>query len=172
MLRLVLCLIIVIFSALAGWSKASVYTNRIEELQNLTANLKYLEAEMGFRMEPIPVILTRLGESRKDSGGVFFSEVAGLLAEEQGLTLRQAWEKGFVRAYGENVLAAGDKRVVMELGCQLGQTDMQAQRRLFSHCFSGLGLQEEAARQEARIKGRMYRGLGVSIGVLAAVLLL
>ncbi len=170
MIKILLCLVVVIFSGLAGWSKASVYTRRVRALTDLTANLKYLESEMGYRMEALPVLFARIGENRRESGGAFFTETARLLETREADTLWSAWVQSVDQVYGADVLLPEDRRIIEELGYELGRTDMETQRSLFSHCYEGLARQADAAREQARVRGRMYRTLGISAGILTAIL--
>lgn len=172
MIKLILCGVVVLFSALAGWSKASVYSERVTLLTDLTTNLKYLESEMGYRMEPVPVILKRIGETRTNRGGAFFSETARLLESREAGSLREAWSAGMEHAFGTDVLTSEDRTIIEELGYELGGTDMASQRAMFAHCFTGLEQQTSAAKEDARVRGKMYRGLGISAGILTAVLFL
>lgn len=172
MIKGFLCIVIILFSALAGWSKASIYSDRVKELTNLTTNLKYLESEMGYRMEPIPAILSRIGESRGGKAGTFFTETVRLLKDQEAETLWEAWILSLNHVYGKDALSAEDKKIIEELGYELGRTDMETQRGLFAHCYTGLSRQAASAAEESRTRGRMYKGLGVSVGILTAILLL
>lgn len=171
-LKWALCAALCGFSSLAGFLKASSYSQRVRLLARLETNLKYLETEMGYRKEPLPGLLKKIGEHSGDTAGDFFIRTAELLLQRESLSLRDAWCKSIEETLPEDILTEEDRMILSELGYELGGTDMESQSAMFAHCFSGLSSQLEGAKSERRLKGRMYRGLGVSLGVLAAVLFL
>ena len=172
MMRLVLCILIILCCAFSGFLKASVFSSRIRILQDLMTNLNYLQSEMEYSMEPVPMLLKRIGESRRDQEGGFFLEAEKLLSEKREKNLYDAWEKAIDMVYEENGLSKEDKKILKVLGYELGKTDMENQKRLFEHCFCQLKQQMTQAKEEAAVKGRMYRSLGISMGILIAVVFL
>lgn len=172
MIKWIFCAVLAISSALAGFCKASCYTERVRLLSRLTTALKYLEAEMSYRQEPLPVLLARIGQNSGGVTGSFFFRTAELLTARRASTLQEAWRQSIEEVLPADILTEEDITILEELGYELGGTDMASQKAMFAHCFCGLAAQLETAKAAQHVLSRMYRGLGISAGVLAAVLLL
>ncbi|HYE67847.1 MAG TPA: stage III sporulation protein AB, partial [Anaerovoracaceae bacterium] len=74
--------------------------------------------------------------------------------------------------YLESALNKEDKRIIADLGIELGKTDMESQSGMFQRTFSMLEAQTAEAIEEKKTKGKMYKSLGSAIGVLIVILLI
>lgn len=87
------------------------------------------------------------------------------------LNIRKAWQDSLKKSPPEYICAE-ELSILEELGETLGSTDIQGQLdSLSSHKEAIRGLICEAER-ERREKGRLYRILGVTVGLFAAVILI
>ena len=62
--------------------------------------------------------------------------------------------------------------MIKDLGLQLGKSDIQGHAGVFSLTEAKLEAQIQEASEEKKAKGKMYRGLGFSAGILIAVILI
>ncbi|MBR2001017.1 MAG: stage III sporulation protein AB [Firmicutes bacterium] len=70
---------------------------------------------------------------------------------------------------------AHDREVLelwMRLGRQLGRGGVDQQMQLFQHCFRELDRIETDVAEECKIQSKMYRSLGICLGVFLTVLLI
>ena len=172
MLKLLIYLTIIGSGAGAGFLMARSYDNRIFHLQDLITLLKILEAEMKYRQDPLPVLLSKIGELSSSLAGKFFLRVCHGLKEHYSFDFYGAWAWAVSDVYSDTALLEKDKEILSEVGIELGKTDLENQQSLFVRVFSRLEQQIAEAEEEKRTKGKVYRSLGTAIGILVVIVLL
>jgi stage III sporulation protein AB len=168
----ILCLLIIISGVGIGQLKAKTYDNRVYHLQELISTLKVLEAEMKYRMDPIPDLLLRLSGIKDGMSTAFFMTAGLLLKNQTGRDLSDCWQEAVDTAYQESALNKEDKRIIADMGIQLGKTDIENQFGMFQRTFSLLEAQTAEAIEEKKTKGKMYKSLGTAIGISVVILLI
>ena len=152
-----------------GLGAAGELTRRVDTLNALAAALGLLESELALRAPATPELMERLARSAPEPAAGLFREVArGLprLGEVDFLTL---WRAGLARL---DALTEEDRRPLLELGAVLGRYDVEAQTQAAAAARREL---EETARRLAarrREEGRSYAAVGLTLGLLLAVVLL
>jgi stage III sporulation protein AB len=169
--KLMLCLLILLIGAGIGRLKAKTYDNRLYHLQELLTSIKVLESEMKYRMDPLPELLIRMGKIKEGMSGVLFETAGRLLKDQAARDLSDCWSEAVETAYGESALNREDRRIIDDLGIELGKTDLEGQAGMFQRTFSLLEAQAAEAAEEKRTKGKMYKSLGTAIGALIVILL-
>lgn len=170
--KAILLVLILLAGAGAGQLKAKTYENRVYHLQELITTLKVLESEMKYRLEPLPDLLLQVSRI-KDGMSASFLMTAGLLLKNQAdRDLPDCWKEAVETAFLESALNKEDKRILTDLGIELGKTDMESQSGMFRRTFSLLEVQTAEAVEEQRTKGKMYKSLGTAIGALIVILLI
>ena len=155
-----------------GQLKAKTYDNRVYHLQELITTLRVLESEMKYRLDPLPELLLRVSRIKKGMSAELL-ETAGLLLKDQAdRDLSDCWGEAVDTAYRESALNKEDKRIISDLGIELGKTDMESQSGMFQRTFSLLEAQTAEAIEEKKTKGKMYKSLGSAIGALIVILLI
>ncbi len=170
--KLILCIFILLSGAGIGQLKAKTYDNRVYHLQELITTLKVLESEMKYRMDPLPDLLLRVSKIKNGMSAALL-DTAGLLLKNQAMRdLSDCWSEAVETAYHESALNKEDKRIITDLGIELGKTDLNSQSGMFQRTFSLLEAQTAEAIEEKKTKGKMYKSLGTAIGVLIVILLI
>ncbi len=168
--KLIICIIILLSGAGVGQLKAKTYDNRVYHLQDLLTTLKILESEMKYRLDPLPDLLMRVSTIKEGMSSELLEIAARLLREPSSPGLSACWEKAVEIAYRDSALNKEDKRIVADLGIELGKTDVANQHSMFHRTFSLLEVQVSEAVEEKRTKGKMYKSLGTAIGALIVIL--
>ena len=168
----VLCLLIILAGIAAGQLKAKSYENRVFHLQELITALKILESEMKYRMDPLPDLLIRVSTIKAGMSGDFLETAGRLLKIQIGHDFSECWSDAVETAYQESALNKEDKRILSDLGIELGKTDMDSQTGMFQRTFALLEAQAEEAIEEKKSKGKMYKSLGPAIGILIVIVLI
>ncbi len=168
----ILCILILLAGVGIGQLKAKSYDNRVYHLHELITTLKVLESEMKYRLDPLPVLFLRVSKIKEGMSRSLL-ETAGLLLQNQAARdLPDIWMEAVETAYLESALNKEDKRIIADLGIELGKTDMESQYGMFLRIYSLLEAQVAEAIEEKKTKGRMYKSLGSAIGVLIVILLI
>lgn len=171
MIKLLLSILIVVAGVGAGQMKARTYRNRIVHLQDFLTAMKVVEAEMKYRMDPLPQIFTKISQMKTGMAGEFFAQTAVFLQVDFAHDFGECWNTALHQVYGESSLTETDRQIISDLGIELGKTDMDSQMGLFARASSLLEAQVTEAAEDKKTKGRMYQSLGTAIGVLVVIIL-
>ncbi len=134
-------------------------------LTELDGLLTAFLGEIRFGMQPLPVLLERMGE-RPSGGG--FQAAAKELAKRDGRSAGECFRAGVGGSYPE--LTNEDRQVLLALGEGLGNCDRETQCRQIEAVQDRLRTQQLAARERRAKNTRLYWGLGI-LGGLFLVLL-
>jgi stage III sporulation protein AB len=155
-----------------GYLGAKPYENRVLHLEDLILTMKVLQAEMAYRRDPLPELLHSIGSKTSDKSGEFLTSVWKILTTEDNTDLYESWLKAVDKTYGESALVHEDRLILARAGIELGKTDLDNQEGLFVHLFGGLEKQIREAEEIRKTKGRVYRTLWTSAGILTIIILL
>lgn len=155
-----------------GYLAAKPYENRVLHLEDLVLTMRVLQAEMAYRRDPLPELLHNIGSKTKDKSGEFLTAVWEILTTGDNINLYESWKKAVDKIYGESALIDEDRLIIARAGIELGKTDLDNQEGLFAHFFKGLEKQIREAEEFRKTKGRVYRTLWTSAGVLTIIILL
>ncbi|MBE6844919.1 MAG: hypothetical protein E7508_04285 [Ruminococcus sp.] len=81
----------------------------------------------------------------------------------------QAWE-GAVKH--DSKLSAEEKKLLLEIGAALGTTDKEGQLSTLEFYISRLDKMAQEEGERYRIKGKMYRSLGIASGAMIGILII
>ena len=171
MLKLCLCMLLLFLCGGAGWLKSREFSNRLSHLQDLIAALKTLQSEMTFRKDSLPRLLLRGKELGRNLAGEFFYSTGLSLKHFGHSRLEEAWRDHVELIYSNSSLKPEDMDILKNLSGELGQTDLASQESMFQRTFFLLEKQEKSAEAKKRVKGRMYRALGLAVGALLVIAL-
>lgn len=167
----ILCILIILAGVAIGQLKAKTYDNRVYHLQELITTLKVLESEMKYRMDPLPDLLIRVSKIKEGMSAALLESAGLLLSSRNAFDLPACWQEAVETAYMESALNKEDRRILTDLGIELGKTDMTNQSGMFQRTVSLLEAQAAEAAEERKTKGKMYKSLGAAMGVLIVIVL-
>ena len=174
-----------------GFQLAHGFRCRIRQCQQVEQCLQRLLGEIRFHQIPLEEALRKTGQAfegvpfaaclLKIAHGLSldfslgkeetrFSENSNRMQPESQ-TLAQIWQRELER-YLEMSLLQEEQEWLISLGRELGALDLEAQIRSLQHCLEQWNRQIETLQQREVVQGRLYRGMGVSIGAFLAILLL
>lgn len=170
MFKGMLCLIVIFACGSLGILKAQTYSQRLEDLKDFKDMLKILQTEMSYRKDPLPAAFARIASYKDTKAMNLLYECSARM--QNCREFRQCWEEAEAAAYRASYMNCEDRRVIKDLGLQLGKSDIQGQAAMFSLAETKLSSQMEEAAREKETKGKMYRGIGFSIGIVISVILI
>ena len=91
--------------------------------------------------------------------------------ERESRTLGQIWKQE-LEPYLEESLLQEEGNLLLPLGQELGTLDLEAQVRSLRQCLEQWHRHMEELQTQEKIHSRLCRGLGMSIGVFFAIMLL
>ncbi len=152
-----------------GYLISKKYANREKELKEMKSALNIFITKIKYTYEPIPKIFEEISQKIKDNRNVsnIFKVASRNMAEcEAG----EAWNRSL-----ENVntnMKSEDINVLKGLSKLLGKVDADGQVREIELVDNFLNKQIEDAEKERAKNERMYRTLGISIGIAITVILI
>jgi stage III sporulation protein AB len=123
-------------------------------------------------MDPLPDLLIRVSKLKEVMSATLLESAGLLLKSRNSFDLPECWKEAVETAYMEGALNKEDKRILTDLGIELGKTDMANQSGMFQRTISLLEAQAAEAAEEKKTKGKMYKSLGAAMGVLIVIVLI
>ena len=157
-------LLVTAAGAAAGLRKKYELRRRAELLSALVTALGLMEQEVAALQTPLPELFRTLARDGPEETRAFFAAVATMTGQ---VPISVLW-----RAQA-NMLALSEQalKTLAALGMSLGRSDADRQAAeiaLTRRRLDGLLRQE---REELRVHGRTYTGLGLSLGAMLAIIL-
>ncbi|WP_408954660.1 stage III sporulation protein SpoIIIAB [Natroniella sp. ANB-PHB2] len=168
-MKLIGASLIIIGSGAIGFVVAKQFVLRVKELQELQTALQMLETEISYGLTPLPQAFAKISKSLSTSVAGLF-----LVAQEEletGSTAQQAWQQAIKKIFSETALLESDKDVLVSLGHNLGQSASQDQQKHLSLAQHKLTNLHQQAVEEKEQKVKLWRYLGVLLGLFIVILI-
>lgn len=143
------------------------YKNRVIELKEMKNALNMLETKMKFTYEPIPNIFLEIAENFKNNIGNIFKKSVDLMKEK---TAGNAWQKALEKSTSS--FKKEDVDILKNLSNLLGKTSLEGQISEIELTKNFLETQIKKAEEEERKNKKMYRSLGVILGLVIVIILI
>ncbi len=157
-------------SAIFGFFKAYELKRRRTLLLDFRELLLHISTEMRYFREPLPQLFERLaavGQPEKETVFLLREWLTGYRQENTDLSF--LWKQSVERVYEKEPVNDADLAVIKKCGDFLGQSDVKSQLEHFSFLNRQVDRQLAEAEEAIRTKGRMYSKLGVSAGLIIAI---
>ncbi|MFV0517571.1 MAG: hypothetical protein ACK5MV_09250 [Aminipila sp.] len=165
-------LIFVICSAI-GYFMAQEYKCRVVNLQSFLDGLKKLEDEILYRKTPLPEALKNVSEEKDNNAAKYlFSNVSLNLGENGNHNFANIWSRYSVNLDKDFALKENDIHIISELGRGLGSTDAYGQSAVIQRACKQLESQLDEAVEANNTKGKMYKSLGIAVGLTIVIILI
>ncbi len=170
MMRLMGAALVVAGCGALGLRAAARLEGRVRDLGELAAGLDTLRRELGWRLSPLPDGLEAAGRALHGPAADFFAQCARRARAPDGQAFQEVWRAELDAAPLR--LKPEDRALLERLGPVLGRYDGDSQRLALEEGAAGLRALQGAAADERNRLGRVYGVLGVTTGLLAAIVLL
>ncbi len=161
-------LLILIFSlsSAIGIMIAKVYENRVKELKEFKNILNIMKTKMKFTYEPLEEIFKEISSNNSTKIEKIFGKMSNQILYGQ---VKDIWEDCIQEA--DISINQEDKDVLKKLGKLLGQTDVEGQVSEIDVTQSFLDVQIEKAEEEKKKNQKMYKTLGIVVGLVFVIIL-
>lgn len=171
LIKMIGTILVIAGSGGCGWYFANEAKVRVRILQELQQGILVLYGEMEYAGDDMEEILE--GVSKKSVFFAdFFENVSKRLKRKESRSLFAIWQEEMAGITCRKKLKEEDLNFLEELGKNLGNLDRQTQLHTLKLMSGRLEKQIAYAREEYQNKAKVYRVLGVTVGVFATVLLL
>ncbi len=158
---------IIIAGATAGFLQSDKLDKRVKFIENYISFINDINTKIRYSMQPIEYIIKDCGKCENLLS--FVNSISAKL--EKKIPFRKAWEDSIIVLKNENILKAKDLSLVKEFGTKLGSSDVKGQT---AHCQLSINMAKEElklAREEKEKKSKLYKMLGLSLGLCVALLM-
>ena len=154
-------------STMIGIKISNRYTQRANNLKQIKKALNIFEAKILYTYEPLPDVFLEI--SRKiggDVGKLFLLTNKYMNIDFAG----DAWEKSIDSS--NIMLLQDDKEALKSLGKLLGKTDIEGQISQIRLVNNFLDIQIEEATESKNKNEKMYKKLGLFVGIATVIVLI
>jgi len=154
-------------SSMIGILLSKKYSNRVKELQEFQNALNIFKTKIRYTAEPIPEIFIEISSNMNSNIGSIFKAASNNM---KLVTAGEAWNL----ALNTEVLNIDDedKNILKNLSKLLGKTDIEGQISQIELTSTFLDEQISKAEREKNKSEKMYRTLGVILGVAIVIILI
>ena len=162
-------LLFVIFSLSTGIGIliSKMYENRVKELREFKNILNIIKTKIKFTYEPLTEIFNQISQEKSSKIEEIFENMTYKLAFEN---VKYSWMDAIQEA--DISITQEDKDILKELGKVLGQTDADSQVNEIVVTESFLNMQIEKAEEARKKNQKMYKTLGVVVGLVFVIILI
>ena len=164
MIKLIGLLLVIGTGSMLGLHKAGQLRHRVTWLAALEGLLRSMQTEIRYMAPPLEQLLGDL--SMQPAYKVLdFLPAIGNYAQQEAFG--QAWN----RAVAEACPWQEERQILLQLGCQLGNSDIDGQLGAIGLAAEQVHMLLNTARQQSLEKGKLCTAMGTLLGTLAAILL-
>lgn len=167
-MRMVGAVMVVASAFYLGHLHARQKERRVLELVALLAGLQLLESEVVFGRRLFADALSRVAEVGGEASPFF---AAAAQSSRRGEPAARAWESALRAWRRQAQLLEGDWRPLTRLGAVIGVTEAEDQARHFHMARVEIEGRLHAAREQLPKATRLYRALGLSMGLVVVIFL-
>lgn len=158
---------IIASTSIYGYCLSLIPAKRYKNLVKILSGIEILENEITFSKDTIDEIFIKIA-TLIECDCIFRT----VTQRNKGECLFKGWKRAVFQDKEKLCLKASDCEVISMLGAELGITDVQGQIKNILHIKELLKKQIEESLDEKKRTSRLYKSMGVALGVFAAVLLM
>lgn len=166
LIKCFLFVLIFLASTYVGIIISSKYKNRVIDLKELKTVLNIMNTKIRYTYEPIGEICEEISQMNDTNVGKLFGQV-NLELKDKNIT--EAWNIA-IDTYGNN-FSKEDKHIIKTLGKMLGKTDINGQVSEIEQANEFLNIQINKAEKERQKNEKLYKSLGMVIGIAIIIIL-
>lgn len=165
-IKYILLIGIFVLSTAIGMSIAKAYENRVIELKEFKNILNIMKTKIKFTYEPLGEIFQQIANNNETNVERIFGQMANQISY---FPTREVWENCIQKA--DISINQEDKTILKKLGKLLGQTDVEGQISEIEVIENFLDLQIEKAEEDKKKNKKIYKTLGITIGLIFVIIL-
>lgn len=159
--------IILFGTSYIGILMAKKYSSRVKDLKEMRKALNFFEDKIKFTYEPIPDVFEEISSKVNENIGEIFKSSANLMQNESAGV---SWEKAVDNA--NTNFSKEDNEVIKGLAKMLGKTDIDGQVSEIRLTNKFIDVQIKDAENEKNRNEKLYKTLGVTVGLAIVIVLI
>lgn len=163
--------LIVVGCTLYGLIKAAGLSRQAKCLGAFLESLRFIEAELSSTAPPLPELFERLAQSARPEVRGFYRRLREGMEGIGDKSFSQLWRQSLLND-GDLCLSAYQRAELERPGTVLGRYDFRELEGALESCLLRLEPELGAANARAKEGLRLYTGLGLVSGIMAATVML
>ena len=159
--------IILFGTSYIGILMAKKYSSRVKDLKEMRKALNFFEDKIKFTYEPIPDVFEEISSKVNENIGEIFKSSANLMQNESAGV---SWEKAVDNA--NTNFSKEDNEIIKGLAKMLGKTDIDGQVSEIRLTNKFIDVQIKDAENEKNRNEKLYKTLGVTVGLAIVIVLI
>lgn len=162
-------ILIVIFGtcSIIGIKYSKKFENRYKNLKEIKNMLNIFKTKIKYTYEPLPEIFNQISKNTYEEVGEIFFKASEKMKK---INAQDAWRKSIDESNIE--ISKEDKNVLKGMSKLLGKTNIEGQINEIELTENFLNKQIEDAEKEKNKNVKLYKTLGITIGLAIVILLL
>ncbi|HHT50627.1 MAG TPA: hypothetical protein GXZ78_04010 [Eubacteriaceae bacterium] len=164
-------IIILLSCTSIGLLMAWKYKVRVRQLKEIRGIFQLIETEIFYTATPILEVLEKVARQASSPIASIFKEIIGEIKRREGKTLGRIWCKAFERGRENTGLTKEDLVPINYFGNILGTSDQESQIKNGKLVQSQLIKLEEGAEKDFIRNEKLFKNLGVLLGLTIVIIL-
>lgn len=164
--KYIVLVIIFLLSTSIGLMISKSYDNRVKELKEFKNILNIMKTKIKFTYEPLSEIFKQIAKYNQTNIEKIFGQMANQITY---YPTREVWENCIQDA--DISITQEDKDILKKMGKLLGKTDVEGQVSEIEVTEKFLSMQIDKAEDEKKKNQKMYKTLGITIGLIFVIIL-
>lgn len=172
MLKVLGSIIVIGASGVMGFIYSNLYKERVKQIRDMQYSLNILETEIIYSSSPLSEAMEFTAD--KSSNGIknVFKKMSSMLNQKTKHSVYEAFKDACASSKDEIYLGKEEMDVLESFMKSLGGSDMEGQKKNFNITIKKLEEIEKKAEVIRTKNERLYRYLGICIGVLLVIILI
>lgn len=166
-IKYILIILIGVMCAYIGKLYSKTFYGRVDELKEIKSTLIILETKIKYTYGILPEIFKEISENTKGNVSKLYLKA---YENMEFTTAKNSWKEAVKNT--KMKINNEDKEIIKQLSKQLGNTDMEGQIKNIQMVNEFLDNQIEEAEIEKNKNGKMYKKLGITIGLILMIILI
>lgn len=162
-------ILLLITSTFIGIIYSKKYAKRLDNLTEIKNALIILRNKIKFTYEPIPDAFEDISSNFKDGIKTIFDDASKQMKNKSAST---AWEESIDKNAKNIFLKDEDLKTIKKLSKMLGNTDIDGQVNNIDLVVELLNNQIKDAQTEKAKNEKLYKTLGISVGLTLVIILI
>lgn len=170
MIKLVGLFMILISCSLGGILYGSIFKRREDELRKVYRKIIDLENKVLYSREPLPSALMDISEEDSTEIGAIFLNCSKKLLNNEVDDVYDAFSESINVSKDKLALKDEDLRIILDMARSLGSLDEEGHKKIFQSTLALLKRNMEEAHELTLKNGKLYRCLGISVGLVIVII--
>ncbi len=157
---------------LAGFAYDGYEGKRVKQLEQLLVGFEILRAEIDYQLTPLGEALEKASEMTDNGVDDLFGNFAYKLAQNDDIDTKRMWFSAIDESRRQLSLKEEDYKVLETFGAAIGMLDKEMQKKKIDWVLSRLSNKKDTAQSMYERKSKLYRGLGVLVGLSISIVLI